>query len=111
MTLFSDGRKFITGNRCERGAQEKQIKTKRRENLVDYKYRRLFRYRSLKNEEAVNGSIGIPRVLNMYENYPLWHTIFTDLGFKVILSPKSDKELYEKGSKQYLVIRFVIQLN
>lgn len=97
VTLFSDGRKFITGNRCERGAQDKQVKTKRRENLVDYKYRRLFRYRSLKTEEAVNGSIGIPRVLNMYENYPLWHTIFTDLGFKVILSPKSDKELYEKG--------------
>lgn len=53
MTLFSDGRKFITGNRCERGAQEKQIKTKRRENLVDYKYRRLFRYRSLKMKKLL----------------------------------------------------------
>ncbi|MDT2815570.1 acyl-CoA dehydratase activase-related protein [Vagococcus carniphilus] len=97
VTLFSDGRKFITGNRCERGAQQKITKAERRENLVEYKYRRLFKYRPLKEEEAKNGTIGIPRVLNMYENYPLWHTIFTDLGFKVVLSPKSDKELYEKG--------------
>ncbi len=97
VTLFSDGRKFITGNRCERGAEQKVTKEARRENLVDYKYRKLFKYRSLKDEEAPNGTIGIPRVLNMYENYPLWHTIFTDLGFKVVLSPKTDKELYEKG--------------
>ena len=97
VTLFSDGRKFITGNRCERGAQQKIEKADRRENLVEYKYRKLFRYRSLKEKEAINGKIGIPRVLNMYENYPLWHTIFTDLGFEVVLSPKSDKELYEKG--------------
>ena len=97
VTLFSDGRRFITGNRCERGAQQVINKEDRRENLVDYKYRRLFKYRSLKDKEAVNGSVGIPRVLNMYENYPLWHTMFTELGFKVVLSPKSDKELYEKG--------------
>ncbi|MEG0731455.1 MAG: acyl-CoA dehydratase activase-related protein [Vagococcus sp.] len=97
VTLFSDGRKFITGNRCERGAQQKITKEERRENLVDYKYRKLFKYRSLKEADAVNGTIGIPRVLNMYENYPLWHTVFSDLGFRVVLSPKSDKELYEKG--------------
>lgn len=97
ITLFSDGRKFITGNRCERGAQQKIAKEDRRENLVDYKYRKLFKYRSLKAAEAPNGTIGIPRVLNMYENYPLWHTVFTDLGFSVVLSPNSDKELYESG--------------
>ena len=33
----------------------------------------------------------------MYENYPLWHTIFTKVGFKVVLSPRSNKELFEKG--------------
>lgn len=97
VTLFNDGRQFITGNRCERGAKIKIPKENRRTNLVDYKYRRLFRYRSLKANEAKYGTIGIPRVLNMYENYPLWHTIFTKVGFKVVLSPRSNKELFEKG--------------
>ena len=97
VTLFNDGRQFITGNRCERGAKIKIPKENRRTNLVDYKYRRLFRYRSLKDKDAVYGTLGIPRVLNMYENYPLWHTIFTKVGFKVVLSPRSNKELFEKG--------------
>lgn len=97
ITIFSDGRKFITGNRCERGAQIKIKREDRRINLVDYKYRKLFRYRSLKEKDAPHGLIGIPRVLNLYENYPLWHTFFTKLGFRVVLSPRSDKELYEKG--------------
>ncbi len=48
-------------------------------------------------KEAIRGEIGIPRVLNMYENYPLWHTFFSDLGFRVKLSPRSNKELYEQG--------------
>ena len=97
VTIFSDGREFVTGNRCERGARKKEKKGPRYENLVDYKYRRLFKYRALKDEQVKHGTLGIPRVLNMYENYPLWHTVFSDLGFKVVLSPKSDKELYEKG--------------
>lgn len=97
ITIFSDGRRFTTGNRCERGARIKIKKEDRKENLVNYKYRRLFKYRSLKEKEAVHGVIGLPRVLNLYENYPLWHTIFTDLGFRVVLSPRSNKELYEKG--------------
>ncbi|WP_249974550.1 2-hydroxyacyl-CoA dehydratase [Enterococcus sp. YC2-6] len=97
VTLFSDGRKFITGNRCERGARIKIKKEERMINLVDYKYRRLFKYRPLRKKEASRGRIGIPRVLNLYENYPLWHTFFTELGFRVELSPRSNKELYEKG--------------
>ncbi|MHC5226704.1 acyl-CoA dehydratase activase-related protein [Enterococcus sp. LJL99] len=97
VTIFSDGRQFVTGNRCERGAKIKVKRENRRTNLVDYKYRKLFKYRSLKEKDAVRGSIGIPRVLNLYENYPLWHTFFTDLGFRVELSPRSNKELYEQG--------------
>lgn len=97
VTIFSDGRQFVTGNRCERGARIKVKREDRRVNLVDYKYRKLFKYRPLKEKEAVRGRIGIPRVLNMYENYPLWHTFFTDLGFRVELSPRSSKELYEQG--------------
>ncbi|MBV7389114.1 MULTISPECIES: 2-hydroxyacyl-CoA dehydratase [Enterococcus] len=97
VTVFSDGRKFVTGNRCERGAQIKVKKEDRKVNMVDYKYRRLFHYRPLRKKEVVHGEIGIPRVLNMYENYPLWHTLFTDLGFRVKLSPRSNKDLYEQG--------------
>lgn len=97
VTLFSDGRQFITGNRCERGARIKIKREDKKVNLVDYKYRRLFKYRPLRKKEAIRGEIGIPRVLNMYENYPLWHTFFSDLGFRVKLSPRSNKELYEKG--------------
>lgn len=97
VTIFSDGRQFITGNRCERGARIKVKKEDRKVNLVEYKYRRLFKYRSLREKEAPRGIIGIPRVLNMYENYPLWHTFFTDLGFRVQLSPRSNKDVYEKG--------------
>ncbi|SJZ51495.1 CoA-substrate-specific enzyme activase, putative [Pilibacter termitis] len=101
MTVFSDGRRFVTGNRCERGA-EKAMKLKidtaeKKVNLVDYKYKRLFQYRPLNKRKATRGVIGIPRVLNMYENYPLWYTFFTELGFRVQLSPRSNKELYEIG--------------
>lgn len=97
VTIFSDGRQFITGNRCERGAKIKIKKEDRRVNLIDYKYKRLFKYRPLRKKDALRGIIGIPRVLNMYENYPLWHTLFTDLGFRVQLSPRSNKALYEQG--------------
>ncbi|MEO1768153.1 2-hydroxyacyl-CoA dehydratase [Candidatus Enterococcus ferrettii] len=97
VTIFSDGREFITGNRCERGARIKIKREDRKVNLIDYKYRRLFKYRPLRKKEVTRGTVGIPRVLNMYENYPLWHTFFTDLGFRVELSPRSNKELYEQG--------------
>ena len=101
LTVFNDGSKFVSGNRCERGAEKAmQIKVDKRDkkvNLVDYKYKKLFKFKSLSKKKAMHGEIGIPRVLNMYENYPLWHTLLTDLGFRVVLSPKSDKALYEKG--------------
>ncbi|MBP2100241.1 2-hydroxyacyl-CoA dehydratase [Enterococcus rivorum] len=97
VTIFSDGRKFVTGNRCERGAEIKIKREDRKVNLIDYKYRKLFKYRSLKEKDAIRGRIGIPRVLNMYENYPLWYTFFTELGFRVELSPRSSKDLYEQG--------------
>ncbi|MDR2636107.1 MAG: acyl-CoA dehydratase activase-related protein, partial [Campylobacteraceae bacterium] len=96
MTLnrFSDGRKLITGNRCERGGGKQSANTNL-PNLYDYKYERLFSYKPLEN--APLGSIGIPRALNMYENYPLWFTFLTNLGFRVVLSGKSSKTLLEKG--------------
>ncbi|MCL1997627.1 MAG: 2-hydroxyacyl-CoA dehydratase [Turicibacter sp.] len=89
--------KFVSGNRCERGAARElgKNKVKTAPNLFSEKYELLFGYQSLEN--APRGVVGIPRVLNMYENYPLWHTFFTKLGFTVVLSPHSTKSLYEKG--------------
>ncbi|MCB6413907.1 2-hydroxyacyl-CoA dehydratase [Faecalimonas umbilicata] len=93
---FSGGRKFITGNRCERGLGKEKSENKL-PNLFTYKNQRYFNYEPLKIEEAKRGIIGIPRVLNMYENYPFWHTFFTELGFRVILSPASTRKIYELG--------------
>ncbi|WP_461205955.1 acyl-CoA dehydratase activase-related protein [Clostridium sp. DL1XJH146] len=95
-TNFSNGRKYVSGNRCERGAG-KELTNKEIPNLYDYKMRRLFAYKPLKKEEAKRGVVGIPRVLNLYENYPYWFTFFTELGFRVELSPKSSKKIYEEG--------------
>ncbi len=96
ISKFNDGSRFITGNRCERGAgQSKNADDEL--NLFRYKYERLFGYVPLSEAEAERGVIGIPRVLNMYENYPFWFTFFTRLGFRVLLSPASSKEVYERG--------------
>ena len=122
---------FITGNRCERGAEiaetanaqskdspvevgsteqngkKKQANTKRQvgtkkqrsdlPNLFDWKYKRMFSYKPLPEAEAARGVIGIPRVLNLYENYPFWFTLLTELKFSVKLSPRSSRKLYELG--------------
>lgn len=96
VNIFNDGEKHITGNRCERGAG-KQTSRGDVPNLFDYKFKRLFSYTSLDEEEAYRGSVGIPRVLNMYENYPFWHTFFSKLGFRVVLSPASNKSIYALG--------------
>lgn len=96
ITTFSDGNRFISGNRCERGAGV-DISRKNIPNLYDYKLKRLFSYKPLSESEAKRGIIGIPRVLNIYENYPFWFTYFTELGFRVKLSPMSNKKIYETG--------------
>lgn len=97
ISKFGDGSRFITGNRCERGAGARE-RANEENNLFKYKYDRLFNhYESLPLKSAPLGRIGLPRVLNMYENYPFWHTFLTNLGFRVELSPASNKELYESG--------------
>lgn len=93
---FSDGRRFVSGNRCERGAGL-EISNKDIPDLYTYKYKRIFNYKALSKDEAYRGTVGLPRGLNMYENYPFWHTFFTHLGFKVVLSPRSNKKVYEAG--------------
>ena len=93
---FSNGTKHISGNRCEKGAgivsENKELP-----NLVKYKYQRIFDYKPLDEKDAPRGTIGIPRVLNMYEDYPFWFTFLTNLGFRVIISEKSNRKTYEKG--------------
>lgn len=93
---FSETEKYITGNRCERPLG-KIAKKKNVPNLYKYKLKRIFSYKPLSKEEAIRGEIGIPRVLNMYENYPFWFTFLTKLKFKVVLSPISNKEIFKLG--------------
>ena len=93
-------RRFITGNRCEKGAGALGAATKAAEvpNLFEYKSKRLFdHYTPLEPEAAPRGTVGIPRALNMYENYPFWFTFFTKLGWRVVLSDPSTKKTYEAG--------------
>lgn len=93
---FGQGHCYISGNRCSKGAGDQGTK-KDLPNLFDYSYRRIFAYKPLDPAVAKRGCIGIPRVLNMYEDYPFWFTFFTELGFSVQLSSRSSKAIYEKG--------------
>jgi len=93
---FGNGKRFISGNRCEKGAGNTDT-SKDLPNMYKYKSERLFSYKPLDEEMAPRGTIGIPRVLNMYEDYPFWFTFLTNLGFRVIISEKSNRKTYEKG--------------
>ncbi|WP_246599500.1 2-hydroxyacyl-CoA dehydratase [Gordonibacter massiliensis (ex Traore et al. 2017)] len=91
-------RRFITGNRCEKGAGTFDENKNVVPNLFEYKSSRLFDvYEPLAADAAPRGSVGIPRALNLYENYPFWFTFFTKLGFRVVLSDPSTKKTYEAG--------------
>ena len=93
---FSGGRKYISGNRCERGLGQTRKNTDI-PNLFAYKLNRFFDYKPLEAAKASRGTVGLPRVLNMYENYPFWFTFFTQLGYRVVVSPLSNRNIYELG--------------
>ncbi|MDO4678690.1 MAG: acyl-CoA dehydratase activase-related protein [Blautia sp.] len=93
---FSGGRQYISGNRCERGIGKEKNKD-HIPNLYEYKYKRIFSYKPLSADKASRGKVGIPRVLNMFENYPFWFTFFTELKYEVVLSPTSTRKIYELG--------------
>jgi len=93
---FGGGRRYISGNRCERGLGQDRAK-RDVPNLFDYKFHRIFDYVSLTGDQAPRGTIGIPRVLNMFEDYPFWAVFFKKLGFRIVLSPVSTRQLYELG--------------
>lgn len=93
---FDGGRQFVTGNRCERGLGGTRAK-RDVPNLFEYKYHRMFDFEPLTADMAPRGTVGIPRVLNMYENYPFWAVFFKKLGFRTVLSPQSTRKIYELG--------------
>ncbi len=96
VNTFPGGRRHITGNRCEKGLGQESGAVKGF-NMVEYKLHRLFDYEPLPVYEAPRGEVGIPRVLNVYENYPFWATFFKSLGFRCVLSPLSTRKIYELG--------------
>lgn len=94
---FGGGRRFITGNRCEKGAGHVNKVAVDAPNLFAFKNKLLFDREVIPKDEAPRGTVGIPRALNLYENYPFWHAFFTKLGFSVILSDQTSKKTYEAG--------------
>ncbi|MDE7395918.1 MAG: 2-hydroxyacyl-CoA dehydratase, partial [Clostridiales bacterium] len=98
VSSFNDGRTYVTGSRCEKGASDTAEKKTLPPNLFATKYNRLFsHYKPLDESAAPRGKVGIPRVLNLYENYPFWFTFFTNLGYRVELSPRSSRAIYDLG--------------
>ncbi len=93
---FTGNRQFITGNRCEKGLGKEKNK-EQIPNLFEYKNKCMFSCEPLSEKEALRGSVGIPRVLNMYENYPFWAVFFKTLKFRTMLSPQSTRKIYELG--------------
>ncbi len=96
VNTFEGGRRHVTGNRCEKALGNPEGRESA-PSMVEYKQKRLFDYEPLPEENAPRGVIGLPRVLNMYENYPFWATFFKSLGFRAIISPKTDRKIYELG--------------
>ena len=97
---FGAGRNFVSGNRCERGLGLGKVPAAKKveiPNLFKYKEKRMFGYAPLPADLATRGTVGIPRVLNMYENYPFWATFFRELKFQTVLSPASTRKMYELG--------------
>ena len=92
LNKFSDGKTFISGNQCQRGAGLKESSAL--PNLYEFKRKLLLNEASFESNKK---TMGLPLALGMYELLPLWKTIFKELGFNVLVSPMSSRELYEKG--------------
>ncbi len=93
VNTFADGGKYVSGNRCERGAGG-HAAAEEMPNLYKYKCEALLK---MGGGEARRGRIGLPLALGMYELLPLWSGIFRALGFEVVLSGMSDRATYEAG--------------
>ena len=95
VNIFADGKRFISGNRCDKPVTGKAANEDL--DLYAYKLQLLEGYRSAPAPEHPRARIGIPLCLNMYELLPFWHTLFTRLGFAVVVSPFSNRKLYQAG--------------
>ena len=91
---FSDGRKFISGNKCEKGAGLKPHSDEL--DIYAYKYDRIRQCRSGAAGKK-RGRVGLPLVLGFYEQLPLWSGFFEACGFEVVFSEKSSRQLYFRG--------------
>lgn len=90
---FDGGRKFVSGNKCERGAGLAPAASEL--DIYTYKQTRLIE--SVKGVKGKRGKVGLPMQLCMYEQLPIWAGFFEKIGFEVILSEKSSRNLYFKG--------------
>jgi len=93
---FSDKSRFISGNRCEKGAGLKTSSLSL--NLYEYRYQKILK---IADEKAKNpiAKVGIPLALSFYDLLPFFHSLFTDLGFEVVISDESTREIYYKGQQ------------
>jgi predicted nucleotide-binding protein (sugar kinase/HSP70/actin superfamily) len=106
VNTFPGGRRHLSGNRCERGAGE----SRGHSALPKYTSRSLRAVFCLRAAAAGTGAprvVGLPRALNMFENYPFWFTFFTELGFRVELSGVSSKKIFEKGLESIPPVRML----
>lgn len=92
VNIFTDGQKYISGNRCE-----KPLGIKNRLDIPDMYQYKMDKILALQSVPGKRGSIGLPLGLNMFENIYFWHEFFTQLGFEVVLSDVSSRKLYSKG--------------
>ena len=95
VNVFADGKRFISGNRCDKPVTGKANNEDL--DLYAYKLKLLDDYRKAAAPASPRAKIGIPLCLNMYELLPFWHTLFTKLGFEVVVSPFSNRKLYQSG--------------
>ena len=96
VNTFDGGRRFISGNRCSRPLGKEKSNMP---NMYQYKLKRILEMQGKGNGDGSRGKIGIPLGLNMYENLPLWYTIFTELNFEVVLSGVGDRKIYKLGQR------------
>lgn len=97
INTFSNGQRLVSGNRCDRGARTDTQSREQLPSIYTWKEEHLFNYTPLPPDRAPRGRLGIPRVLNIYERYPFWFTLFTELGFRVEVSPFSSKQIFDMG--------------
>ena len=93
---FEDGAFFITGNKCEKIYTNRGSTRGRGENHYAFKLNLLSQFTKRKKLEG-KMTIGIPRALNMYENFPFWSELFYNCGINVELSSNSTFKQYERG--------------